>query len=45
LEVKGNIFSFQVGDKALDAIVISIAYASNTSGLDGGANKYTKLKL
>ena len=42
LEVKGNIFSFQVGDKASDVIATSTAYASNTSGLGGGANKYTE---
>ena len=42
LEVKGKIFSFQVGDKASDVIATSTAYASNTSGLGGGANKYTE---
>jgi len=42
LSTKGKTFSFQVGDKASDSIATSTAYASNTQGLGGGANKYTE---
>jgi flagellin len=41
LNVKGQTFTFHIGESGTDQISTSTAYASNTGGLGGGANKYT----
>jgi len=41
LDVQGQSFTFHIGESGTDQISTTSAYAANTSGLGGGANKYT----